>query len=338
MAATQKVLATGFYFRKAKTGMAGPTDVKNPPPLRAIQAFETFGRLGSVTGAADELGVSPGAVSQQIRKAEEALGVQLLERRGRTVTLTSWGRAYHKAISGSFDRIRKAGELLERARIESALTVSCLPSLASKWLAPQLFDWQAHHVGATVRLIGSEPEAHFGDEQVDFRISYGTKSRDYDHYAELFTDWVVPACSPVLLEKQPLRKPADILERPLLAIEWASDHRSPPTWSEWAASIGWNYRKKSGEVAFSLSSAAIDAAVNGRGFVLAQFSMARDDIASGRLVVPFNLALRLPYPYFLAWDRSALQKPFGSELRTWIIASANRQESNINEFLDVATP
>lgn len=308
------------------------------PPLRAIEAFEAFGRHGSVTAAATELGVSPGAVSQQIRKAEEALGVQLLERRGRTVTLTSWGRVYHTAISGIFDRIRNAGELLERARVESALTVSCLPSLASKWLAPQLFDWQAHHVGATVRLIGSEPEARFGDEQVDFRISYGTKSRDYDHYVELFTDWVVPACSPALLARHPLRRPADILERPLLAIEWASDHRSPPTWTEWATSIGWKYDKKSGEVAFSLSSAAIDAAVNGRGFVLAQFSMARDDIASGRLVVPFNLPLRLPAPYFLAWDRSALQKPFGPELRTWIITSANGQESHVRELLDVALP
>ena len=102
-----------------------------PPQLRAIEAFEAFGRHGSVTAAANELGVSPGAVSQKIRKAEEALGVQLLERRGRTVALTSWGRVYHTAISGSFDRIRNAGELLERARVESALTVSCLPSLAS---------------------------------------------------------------------------------------------------------------------------------------------------------------------------------------------------------------
>lgn len=91
-------------------------------------------------------------------------------------------------------------------------------------------------------------------------------------------------------------------------------------------------------MAFSLSSAAIDAAVNGRGFVLAQFSMARDDIASGRLVVPFNLPLRLPAPYFLAWDRSALQKPFGPELRTWIITSANGQESHVRELLDVALP
>ncbi|WP_040693259.1 LysR substrate-binding domain-containing protein [Pseudaminobacter salicylatoxidans] len=296
--------------------------VMKSPPLRAIQAFEAFGRLGSVTGAAEELGVSAGAVSQQIRKAEETLGVQLLERRGRVVTMTSWGRLYHSAISTGFSHIREAQELLERARTESALTISCLPSLASKWLAPQLFDWQARHVGATVRLIGAEEEVRFGEEPFDFRISYGVKNRDYDHFSELFTDWVVPACSPMLLERQPLRRPADILERPLLAIEWARDHRSPPTWAEWAASIGERHRKVAGDVAFSMSSAAIDAAVNGRGFVLAQLSMAGDDIASGRLVVPFNLPLKLPHPYFLAWDRSALQKPFGSELRTWMMSIA----------------
>jgi LysR family transcriptional regulator, glycine cleavage system transcriptional activator len=297
------------------------------PPLRAIQAFEAFGRLGSVTGAAEELGVSPGAVSQQIRKAEEALGLQLLERRGRTVKLTSWGRMYHADISVGFDHIRGAQEALERARSEGALTISCLPSLASKWLAPQLFDWQARHTGATVRLIGAEVEPRLDEEQVDFRISYGTKIRDYAHYTELFTDWVVPACSPALLERQPLRRPADILDRPLLGIEWAKDHRSPPAWAEWAASIGEKYRRAAGEVAFSLSSAAIDAAINGRGFVLAQLSMAAEDIASGRLVVPFNLPMRLPFPYFLAWDRSALQKPLGSELRSWIVSIASRQES-----------
>lgn len=301
--------------------------MKKSPPLRAIQAFEAFGRLGSVTGAADELGVSPGAISQQIRKAEEALGVLLLERRGRTVTMTSWGRMYHAAVSAGFDRIRDASDLLDRARSESTLTVSCLPSLASKWLAPQLFDWQAHHAGATLRLIGAEPEARFGEDQIDFRISYGAKIRDYDHYAELFTDWVVPACSPTLLERLPLRTPADILERPLLGIEWARDHRSPPTWAEWASSIGQKYRRNAGEVAFSLSSAAIDAAISGRGFVLAQLSMAAEDIAARRLVVPFDLPLRLPDPYFLAWDRSALQKLNGAELRAWIVLVANRQDA-----------
>ena len=296
------------------------------PPLRALQAFEAFGRHGSVTGAAAELGVSAGAVSQQIRKAEDALGLPLLERRGRTVALTAWGRLYHAAIATGFDHLRSAGAMLDRRRAEAALTVSCLPSLASKWLAPQLFDWQANNQGANVRLVGSETEVRFGEDQVDFRITYGIKAQEYDHYAELFTDWVVPACAPSLLERLPVRSPVDILARPLLGIEWGRGHRPPPSWADWAATIGQDYRRAAGEVAFSLSSAAIDAAVNGRGFVLAQLSMAAEDIASGRLVVPFDLPMRLPAPYFLAWDRSALQKPYGSELRAWLISYGHRQE------------
>ncbi|RUY33306.1 LysR substrate-binding domain-containing protein, partial [Mesorhizobium sp. M7A.F.Ca.CA.002.07.1.1] len=180
------------------------------------------------------------------------------------------GRVYHAAVAVGFEHIRDAQDLIEQARSADTLTISCLPSLASKWIGPQLLDWQVDHPGATVRLVGAETEPRLGAEQVDFRISYGTKYRDFEHYTELFTDWVVPACSPTLLAKHPVGKPADILDLPLLSIEWARDHRSPPTWAEWAASIGAVHRRTSGEVAFSLSSAAIDAAANGRGFVLAQ--------------------------------------------------------------------
>ena len=300
--------------------------MKRPiPPLRAIQAFEAFGRLRSVTAAAAELGVSPGAISQQLRKAEEAVGAQLLERRGRALNMTSWGRTYFSAISAGFDQIREAGEALDRKLLERALTMSCLPSLASKWLAPLLIDWQVHHPGTTVRLLGAEGESQLGEDQVDFRITYGSKARGYDHFTEMFSDWVVPACAPALVDKRPCHTPADVLDGPLLRIEWAPDHGSPPNWEDWASAIGQSCRRTPGDVAFSMSSAAIDAAVNGRGFVLAQLAMAGDDIAAGRLVIPFAVPLRLSEPYFLAWDQSALHKQDGAHLKAWVLAAANRQ-------------
>ncbi|MFZ5678051.1 MAG: LysR substrate-binding domain-containing protein [Pseudomonadota bacterium] len=308
------------------------------PPLRAIHALEVFGRLGSVTKAAEELGVSAGAVSQQIRKAEDSLGMPLLERRGRSVALNSWGRLYHAAISRGFAEILGAQKALERARAESVLTISCLPSLASKWLAPQLVDWQTRHDRAVVRLIGAEDEPRFGTDPVDFRISYGGKAREFEHYADLFTDWVVPACAPALLRRHPVKAPADILKAPLLRIEWDHEHRSPPGWPEWAQAVGVAYTRKKGELAFSLSSAALDAAVNGRGFVLAQLSMAADDILSGRLVVPFNTRIRLPDPYFLAWERTALQKPLGAALRNWIIAAAKKQAAASAKHINPSGP
>lgn len=297
------------------------------PSMRAIQAFESFGRLGSATAAAAELGVTVGAISQQLRKAESEVGLRLMERKGKAIALTTRGRQYHDDVTAAFDALRAAQAKIERLRSEAVLTISCLPSLASKWLGAQLFDWQSAHPTTTVRLIGGDTEPQFGDDEVDFRLSYGDLITRFDHRTELFTDWVVPACSPELYTRLALRHPADILDAPLLGIEWARAQGAAPGWSDWAAHIGVLRRKAVGEVAFSMSSAAIDAAINGRGFVLAQLSMAGDDISAGRLVVPFDIRLKLSQPYSLAWDPAALEKPFGAELRSWIQAISRRQKA-----------
>ncbi len=297
------------------------------PSMRAIQAFESFGRLGSATAAAAELGVTVGAISQQLRKAEAEVGLRLVERKGKAIALTTRGRQYHDDVKTAFDTLRAAQTKIERLQSEATLTISCLPSLASKWLGAQLFDWQSAHPTATVRLIGDDAEPRFGADEVDFRLSYGDLITRFDHRTELFTDWVVPACSPEFYTRLALRRPADILGAPLLGIEWAREQGAAPGWSDWAAHIGMSRRKAVGEVAFSMSSAAIDAAVNGRGFVLAQLSMAGDDISAGRLVVPFDIRLKLSQPYSLAWDPAALEKPFGAELRSWVQAISRRQKA-----------
>lgn len=297
------------------------------PSMRALQAFEAFGRLGSATAAAAELGVTVGAISQQLRKAEAEVGLRLVERKGKLIALTTRGRHYHDDVKAGFDALRTAQTKIERTRSEATLTISCLPSLASKWIGAQLFDWQSAHPTATVRLIGDDTEPRFDTDDVDFRLSYGDLITRFDHRTELFTDWVVPACSPSLLARHKLHAPADILDAPLLGIEWAREQGSAPGWGDWAAHIGVSRRKALGEVAFSMSSAAIDAAINGRGFVLAQLSMAAEDFASGRLVVPFDIRLKLSQPYSLAWNPAALEKPFGAELRSWLQSISRAQKA-----------
>lgn len=297
------------------------------PSMRALQAFEAFGRLGSATAAAAELGVTVGAISQQLRKAEAEIGLRLLERKGKSISLTTRGRSYHDDLKSAFDALREAQTRIERSRAESTLTISCLPSLASKWIGAQLFDWQSTHPTARLRLIGADTEPRFGADEVDFRISYGDLITRFDYWTELFTDWAVPACAPALLARLDLQSPADILNAPLLGIEWDRAQGTAAGWSDWAEHIGVSRRKAAGAVAFSLSSAAIDAAINGRGFVLAQLSMAAEDIASGRLVVPFDIRLKLPQPYSLAWDPAALEKPFGPELRGWVQTISRRQKA-----------
>ncbi len=295
------------------------------PPLRALQAFEAVARTGSVMSAALELGVSAGAVSQQIRKLEELLDLRLFERRGRGMELSTWGRLYHPELGSAFDRLRTAQQSLWRLRTESGLTVSCLSSMASKWLGTRLFDWQALHAESRLRLIGAESEPDLAGGGTDFRISYGHQSRHHTHFAELFTDWVVPACSPGLLLTRPASTPAELLSLPLIGITWESSHLPPPTWADWARSAGQDDGPVTSTLTFSLSSAAIDAALAGRGLVLAPMSMITGDLVEGRLVLPFDHRLQLPQPYFLAWDRSALNKPFGREFQQWVLTLGRRQ-------------
>ncbi len=295
------------------------------PPLRALQVFEAVARTGSVMAAALELGVSAGAVSQQIRKIEELLDLRLFERRGKGMELSTWGRAYHKELGSAFDRLRAAQQSLWRLRTESGLVVSCLSSVASKWLGTLLFDWQAAHAASRLRLIGAETEPDLQSGDTDFRISYGHQSRHHAHHVELFTDWVIPACSPDLLKHRSVQTPTDILKLPLIGIAWESAHLPPPDWADWARSVGVGDRVVTSTLTFSLSSAAIDAALAGRGLVLAQIAMITGDLAEGRLVLPFDHRLQLPQPYFLAWDRAALTKPFGHEFQRWVVAAGRRQ-------------
>lgn len=295
------------------------------PPLRALQAFEAVARTGSVMAAALEMGVSAGAVSQQVRKLEELLDLRLFERRGKGMELSTWGRLYHKELGSAFDRLRSAQQGLWRLRTESGLAVSCLSSVASKWLGTLLFDWHAAHSDSRLRLIGAESEPDLQSGETDFRISYGQQSRHHAHHAELFTDWVVPACAPGLVASCQIRTPGELLALPLIGIAWESAHLPPPNWNDWARSAGMNGGAVASMLSFSLSSAAIDAALAGRGLVLAPMSMITDNLIEGRLVLPFDHRLQLPQSYFLAWDRSALNKPFGHEFQQWIMAAGRRQ-------------
>ncbi len=293
-------------------------------PLKSLQAFEAVGRCGGVTAAATELNVSPGAISQQIRKIESFLGVTLLERSGRTAELTVWGRLYHREISKGFEQFAIAEQLLERARNENALVLSALSSVVNKWIGRRIFDWQALHPDAHVRVTGRDKEPRMGFDEVDFRVSYGSDVLQHDHYVELFRDWVVPACSPALLEGRALA-PAALFHYPLLHVEWERHFTPYPSWAEFAAKVGVQLKETSPGLSFTLSSSAIDAGVNKRGIVLAQMSMIADELEAQTLVIPVDIRIALQESYFLAWDRSALQKPYGREFRDWVIAISRQQ-------------
>ncbi|MDK4715273.1 LysR family transcriptional regulator [Rhizobium sp. CNPSo 4039] len=293
-------------------------------PLKGLQAFEAVGRCGSVSAAALELKVSPGAISQQIRKIESFLGVTLLERNGRTVELTQWGRLYHQEISKGFEQFAVAEQVLERARNENALVLSALSSVVNKWIGRRIFDWQALHPNAHIRIVGRDKEPRMGFDDIDFRISYGSDVLQHEHYSELFHDWVVPACSPALIKgKAP--SAAQLLQYPLLHVEWERHFTPYPSWLEFAAKTGAALEETATGLSFTLSSSAIDAAVNKRGVVLAQMSMIADELEAQTLVIPLDIRIPLRESYFLAWDRAALEKPYGRQFRDWLVTISRQQ-------------
>jgi DNA-binding transcriptional LysR family regulator len=293
-------------------------------PLKGLQAFEAVGRCGSVSAAALELKVSPGAISQQIRKIESFLGVTLLERNGRTVELTQWGRLYHQEISKGFEQFAAAEQILERARNENALVLSALSSVVNKWIGRRIFDWQALHPNAHVRIVGRDKEPRMGFDDIDFRISYGSDVLQHEHYTVLFRDWVVPACSPALIKgKAP--SATQLLQYPILHFEWERHFTPYPSWLEFAAKTGAALEETAAGLSFTLSSSAIDAAVNKRGVVLAQMSMIADELEAQTLIIPLDIRIPLRESYFLAWDRAALEKPHGRQFREWLVAISRQQ-------------
>ena len=211
------------------------------PPLRALETFEAICRHGGVARAAEELGVSPGAVSQQLRLLEDHVGRALFRRTGRRLELTAAGKPYFEMVFEGFERLRDAQKLLDREI--AGLAISALPSLMLKWLAPRVYGWQQARNFIDLRLEGHHREDGLENGTVDFRLTYGSRVVLHHRSAELFVDRVVPMASPTLvrgpLSQSPLA-PADIARLPLVHVDWRPDHQNGPTWDDWFAAAGWN--------------------------------------------------------------------------------------------------
>lgn len=305
----------------------------NLPSLRALQVFDAVGRFGGIVEAARRLGISAGAVSQQMKLLEDSLGLSLTFKVGKRIRLTAAGQRYHDSCAAAFESLRIAQVEVERTKNASNLRISALPSLFSDWLAPLIYAWQSEHPDLNLFLDGSHTEPASDGYEIDFRVTYG-------HYAltenavELFRDCVVPVCSPKLLRGDaPLHSPADLLNYPLLSIDWLPKFASPPSWRDWFDAQHVDHSQlRDGYRVYSLSSMAVQAAVSGQGVVLAQCSMIANSLADERLIMPFARGLPLPSPYFLVGAKDAFDKAHCRDFHRWLV-SRGRDQMLINEQL-----
>ncbi|WP_324753456.1 LysR family transcriptional regulator [Roseovarius sp. Pro17] len=293
------------------------------PPLRALQAFESFGRLGSVTAAAKELGVTPGAISQQIKILETQLKMPLILKDGRRASLAPTALSYHEVLSAGFGKLHQAQHLLSQHRADLDVQISGLPTLLLKWLNPRLHRFETSHGQASIRLEAThvEPDPQFLNHM--FRLTYGTASEVFPHVRALFHDVCFPVCSPQFLEKNPAAAdPATLSSVPWIDIDWGPAYASVPRLGDWLTTQGLPPPSTKPVSVHSLSGSALEAVAGGQGIALAQSSFASMDLKLGRLVRLSDHSIKMPEPYFICWAPVMLENETSRNFLNWILSEA----------------
>ncbi len=258
------------------------------PSLNGLRAFEAAARLLSFTRAAAELNVTQTAISHQIRRLEEQLGVRLFVRRNRALQLTQEAQAYLPAVRTAFEDLRRATARLQHTHREGVLTVSTMPSLAAKWLFTRVARFQDVHPGLTVHIATSIRFVDFERGEADMAIRYGRGDWPGLRADWLMADDIFPVCSPALLKgRTPLQRPEDLVRHTLLHnTGWPED------WRLWLTSVGLPPTLASGRgLNFDDSVMTIQAAIEGLGVALGWSRVVEADIAAGRLIAPFDTVL-----------------------------------------------
>jgi LysR family transcriptional regulator, glycine cleavage system transcriptional activator len=286
------------------------------PPLNAVRAFESAARHLSFARAAEELSVTPSAISHQVRTLEEFLGVVLFRRLTRQVALTREGSTYRLAINAALDQIRRATDKVRIDTESGPLTMSVVPSFASRWLVPRLGGFQWLKPDIEVRLITSVGPVRFSESDVDLAIRHGEEDWRGLEVLELITDNLVPVCSPHLCEgAKGLKKPEDLRRATLLHVlprmgEWR-------TWLAAAGVTGIDPEKGPKFITYVL---ALEAATVGLGVAIADRYIVTSDLESGRLVIPFDFTLQSENAYYLVYPKARGDDSKVAAFREWLLS------------------
>jgi LysR family glycine cleavage system transcriptional activator len=286
------------------------------PPLNAVRVFEVAARRGSFARAADELNITPAAVSQQVRHLEAQIGTPLFHRRGRGLELTRHGAEYAESLAVALDRMATATERVKTANRPDLLTVSTTPSFASKWLVPRLVDFQNGHPEVDVRLAASNSLVDLVREDVDVAVRYGSGHWPQVSAHLLMRTELFPVCSPRLFEgDRPLREPSDLRHHTML-------HLTTDEWPRWLEAAGIPELDSSRGPRFGDAGLLIGAAAAGHGVALGQRVLVADDLAAGRLVAPFRITLPSELAYFVVTPSAEVESPKVKAFVSWLRKAA----------------
>ncbi|MGA0024323.1 MAG: transcriptional regulator GcvA [Burkholderiales bacterium] len=312
------------------------------PPLNALKAFEAAARHLSVKKAAVELNVTPAAVSHQIRTLEEYLNVQLFHRYNRALELTDSARACLPKLREGFDCLAQAVERLRTHTSGGMLTVSAAPSFAARWLMPRLHRFIAAHqeidvrVSARMRRVSVDGKVDVAEratietwlDDSDVAILYG-----HGHYPgldvhKLLALTVTPICSPqIMTGEHPLKTPEDLKHHMLLHDDTGEMYDGESFWEVWLRAAGLESIDAKRGARFSHAVLAFEAAMDAVGVVASMPSLAAEDIAAGRLIMPFDLKVPLTSAYYMVSEEHAVTRPAVAAFRNWLIAEAAKDNA-----------
>ncbi|NER65798.1 LysR family transcriptional regulator [Pseudomonas sp. MAFF212427] len=296
-------------------------------PLLALRAFAETGRLGSLKAAAESLGVTPGAISQQIRLLEDRLGVTLFVRSRHGVYLTEAGARAHPGLLRGFDQIEKSLATLQALSVEKTLTISTVPSLASTWLVPRIGRFSTRHPGIEVRVEASSKLVDFKRERIDVALRHGLGSYPGLESILLMAPVLLPVASPALLAKGPaISSPLDCLQYPLLQDADRAD------WMLWLQAHGVEVDSAAQRgPSFDEDLLLLRAAATGQGIALVQDKHAQEDIESGKLVVALDKPWPSRFAYYAVTRAESLQRPEVQAFIDWV-----REEAGVMTALPAA--
>jgi LysR family glycine cleavage system transcriptional activator len=282
--------------------------------------------------AAEELSVTPGAVSQQIQNLEDFIGASLFRRTPKGLLLTDAAQIALPALREAFDRLAEAASMLTAAVDGRRLTVSVAPSFAAKWLVPRLGRFEAAHPQVDVWVSAGLELVDFTGGEVDIAIRYGSGRYPGLEVHRLMQETVIAVASPDFLQAHPLAQLSDLTGQILLHDGSPDADESCPDWTMWLAARGVKGMDGSRGPRFNQSSLVIEAAVGGRGVALAKRALAQADLDAGRLVAPFQIATAVDFAYYLVHPKTKGRLPQVKAFVGWLMAEAEAHEAALRSL------
>ncbi|ALG69323.2 transcriptional regulator GcvA [Beggiatoa leptomitoformis] len=292
------------------------TPMRRLPPLNSIRAFEAAARHLSFNVAADELSVTPSAISHQIRLLEDFLGVKLFRRLNRQVILTPEGQSYLPTVSAVFEQLHTATDRIASNRTTGPLNMSVTPSFAIRWLVPRLTRFQIAYPEIEVRLVTSVEFVDFSRSDIDLMIHFEKGTDQENLYCHpLMAEELVPVCNPDYQQNFPLRHLNDLQQATLLQVSVRSDD-----WRLWLNAAQVDVGDPQRGPKFNTISLALEAAIAGLGVAITDRKLVTQDLKAGKLVVPFEIQLPNVYYYYIAYPKEYEANVKIMAFRDWLLS------------------